>query len=320
MIEISIQIEGQNGLNWPRWKRIVAEVESLGFAGLFRSDHFTNARPPDLDSLEMLVSLAYLADHTERVRFGPLVAPLSFRDPRLLVRQAAALDDLSGGRLVLGVGAGWQEREHGVFGYDLGDIPTRMARFEEGLAILTQLLRGAEPVTRAGRFFAVREAVLLPRPRRPGGPRILIGGNGPARTLPLVARYADVWNAVALTPETFRERSARLDELLRAVGRAPGEVKRTMMTMPFVGRDAAELERRVARVRAGAAELAALPLDALLDYLRTERGALAGTPDDLRRQLAEYEAAGLQEIMLQWLDLDDSDGLRALAETALPRP
>src|SRR5947209_4097301 len=129
MVAISIMIEGQNGLNWSRWKRLVSEVEGLGFAGLFRSDHFINARPPDEDSLEMIVSLTYLADHTQRIHFGPLVAPFSVRNPMLLARQAAAVDDLSNGRMILGLGAGWQEREHSVFGFELGDTPTRMARF-----------------------------------------------------------------------------------------------------------------------------------------------------------------------------------------------
>src|SRR5690242_8449912 len=133
MVDISIMIEGQNGLTWPHWKRLVAEVESLGFAGLFRSDHFTNGSPPDKDSLEMMVSLTYLADHTQRIHFGPLVAPVSFRHPTLLARQAAALDDLSGGRMILGVGAGWQEREHQLFGHDLGSMSARMQRLEEAL-------------------------------------------------------------------------------------------------------------------------------------------------------------------------------------------
>jgi alkanesulfonate monooxygenase SsuD/methylene tetrahydromethanopterin reductase-like flavin-dependent oxidoreductase (luciferase family) len=111
MVALSIMIEGQNGLTWPRWKDVVREVEDLGFAGLFRSDHVKHAQPPDDESLELIVSLTYLADHTSRLHFGSLVAPVSFRDPVLLTRQAIALDDLSRGRLILGVGAGWQERE-----------------------------------------------------------------------------------------------------------------------------------------------------------------------------------------------------------------
>jgi len=108
MIRISISAEGVGGLNWARWQRLVPEVERLGFAGLFCSDHFAPPFPAERDSLELIVALTYLADHTQRVHFGSLVAPLSFRDPMLLARQAAALDDLSGGRFILGLGAGWK--------------------------------------------------------------------------------------------------------------------------------------------------------------------------------------------------------------------
>src|SRR5260221_11608871 len=121
MVALSIMIEGQMGLTWPHWKRIVSEVEDLGFAGLFRSDHFTNARPPDKDSLEMVVSLTYLADHTQRIHFGPLVAPISFRDPPMLARQAAALDDLSGGRLNRGRGTRLRARRNQPLWFELGD-------------------------------------------------------------------------------------------------------------------------------------------------------------------------------------------------------
>ena len=107
MLEIAITIEGQNGLTWPRWQRIAAAVEDLGFAGLYRSDHYTNAGPPDKESLELWVSLTWLASHTSRIAFGPLVSPLSFRDPSMPARMAAAVDDLSSGRLILGLGAGW---------------------------------------------------------------------------------------------------------------------------------------------------------------------------------------------------------------------
>jgi alkanesulfonate monooxygenase SsuD/methylene tetrahydromethanopterin reductase-like flavin-dependent oxidoreductase (luciferase family) len=148
MIEVSISVEGQTGLTWPLWKRWVAMAEARGFSGLYRSDHFTMPDPPDEDSLECIVSLAYLADHSSGVRFGPLVAPLSFRDPVMLAPQAVALDDLSGGRMVLGVGTGWIEREHSLFGYELGDLQTRFARLEEGLEVITHLLQSDEPVPR----------------------------------------------------------------------------------------------------------------------------------------------------------------------------
>ncbi|HJR78580.1 MAG TPA: LLM class flavin-dependent oxidoreductase, partial [Anaerolineales bacterium] len=111
MLEIAIMIEGQNGLNWPRWQKIARLVEDLGFVGLFRSDHFTNSSPPDLDSLELWTSLTWLACNTKRVEFGPLVTPFSFRHPVFTARMASAVDALSGERLTLGLGAGWQERE-----------------------------------------------------------------------------------------------------------------------------------------------------------------------------------------------------------------
>jgi F420-dependent oxidoreductase-like protein len=318
MVAISIMIEGQNGLDWPRWRRLIDEVEALGFAGLFRSDHFTNARPPDIESLEMIVSLAYLADHTQRIHFGPLVAPVSFRHPTLLARQAAAIDDLSGGRMILGLGAGWQDREHTLFGHELGDVPTRMDRLEEGLEVITRLLRSDEPVTFEGRFFQLRGATLLPRPQRRGGPRIMIGGNGPRRTLPLAARYADGWNGTFMTPEAFRARSAQLDDLARAAGRRPGDIRRTMMTVLLFGRDQAALEQRVMR-DARPPDLADASPAEVLAALRGQGNRIVGTAEDVVAQIQSYGQAGVEELMLQWFELDDIDGLRAFAEQVLPR-
>jgi F420-dependent oxidoreductase-like protein len=317
MVAISIQIEGQNGLTWPYWKRLVTEVEDLGFAGLFRSDHFTNARPPDKDSLETIVSLTYLADHTHHIHFGPLVSPISFRHPTLLVRQAAAIDDLSGGRMILGLGAGWQEREHRLFGHELGDIPTRMARFEEALEIITRLLNSDEPVTYEGKFFQLREAQLLPRPQRPRGPEIMIGGNGPKRTLPLVVRFADIWNGSFLSPGAFEERSVILDQLSRTAGRNPSEIKRTVMLGFTFGRDITELDRRLSW-RRNNPNYANKSLDKVIEELSKD-GAIVGTPDMIVEQIEAYSRAGADEVILQWFDLDDIDGLRAFATSVLPR-
>jgi F420-dependent oxidoreductase-like protein len=250
MIEVSISVEGQTGLTWPLWKRWVAMAEARGFSGLYRSDHFTMPEPPDEDSLECIVSLAYLADHSSRVRFGPLVAPLSFRDPVMLARQAAALDDLSNGRMVLGLGTGWIEREHSLFGYELGDPQARFARLEEGLEVVTRLLQSDEPVSFEGQFYRLREAVLLPRPQRNGGPQILIGGSGAQRTPELAARFADIWNGIFMGPDTFRERSTALDVLLSKHGRQPHDVKRTVAALCFFGHTEDALARRVQSERA----------------------------------------------------------------------
>ena len=317
MVAISIMIEGQNGLTWSHWKRLVTEVDDLGFAGLFRSDHFTNAQPPDMDSLEMIVSLTYLADHTKRIHFGPLVAPISFRNPTLLARQAAALDDLSNGRMILGLGAGWQEREHALFGHALGDIPTRMGRMEEGMEVITRLLQSNEPVNYEGQFFQLRGATLLPRPQQPAGPRILIGGNGIKRTFPLVVRYASIWNGTFLSPTDFRARSATLDTLLQEAGRKPSEVKRTMMHTLTFGRDEQEIDQRL-QWRHNDPAMANTSVNAAIEKLRASNTGIIGTPAHIIEQIQEYGEAGVEELMLQWFDLDDIEGLRAFAHGVLP--
>jgi F420-dependent oxidoreductase-like protein len=310
MIEVAVMIEGQNGLNWSRWQNIALLVEDAGFAGLFRSDHYTNQDPPDLDSLELWVSLTWLATHTQRIAFGPLVTPVSFRQPTMTARMAAAVDDLSGGRLVLGLGAGWQTREHTNYGWDLLDIPGRFARFEEGLQIITHLLQQDAPFTFEGRYFRTKDAVLLPRPGRPAGPPILIGGSGPQRTLPLVVKYAKEWNCVFSPPEKVAELNRTLDELLSEAGRAPSEVKRSMMTGCAFGRDEDEVERKLGlrRARSHGGE-----------FDPRARGIVYGTPDQVVQQLGELAEAGLYRVMLQWLDLDDLDGLEAMAARVLPQ-
>ncbi len=153
-MKLSITIEGN--CTWPRWKRLVNEIEQMGFAGLFRSDHFTWPDPPEPDLLELIVSLTYLASQSQRLHFGSLVAPLSFRDPIFLARQAMAVDDLSGGRMILGVGAGWVEREHAMLGYNIGDVSSRLDRLEEGLEVITRLIRRDEPVTFEGLFYQLQ--------------------------------------------------------------------------------------------------------------------------------------------------------------------
>ena len=304
MLEIAIMIEGQNGLTWPRWQKIARLTEDLGFVGLFRSDHFTNSNPPDIESLELWTSLTWLAGNTERLEFGPLVTPFSFRHPVHTARMAAAVDDLSQGRLVLGLGAGWQDREHHLFGFDLLEPAPRFNRFEEGMQVVTRLLQEDEPVTFEGDYYRLRGATLLPRPQRAGGPRILVGGNGVKRTLSAVVRYAQEWNCVSLLPEDFAHLNSRLDEMLRAAGREPGSMRRSMMTGCVFGKDDTALQQKV-NARGGS-----------LERLQ-QRGLVAGSPEAVRSQLAALEEAGLQRIMLQWLDLEDLEGLKALARVVL---
>lgn len=308
MIEVAIMVEGQNGLNWARWQRIARAVEDLGFVGLYRSDHYTNANPPDIDSLELWVSLTWLASNTSRIEFGPLVSPVSFRHPTLTARMAAAVDDLSNGRLHLGIGAGWQHREHNNYGWELLDIPGRFARFEEGAQVITQLLNSDTPVNFEGKYYRLEDAILLPRPQRHGGPPIIVGGKGPKRTLPMVAKYAQEWNAVFLPADEIKRLNGVLDDILRQHNRQPADVKRSLMTGVILGHTDADIQRILKEERGGAT----------IEQQR-ERGLVIGTPNEIVQQLGEIAEAGVYRVMLQWLTLDDMDGLEHLAKTVLPQ-
>lgn len=303
-IDVSVMIEGQAGLTWPRWQRLARAAEDLGFYGLFRSDHFSNPEGAYTDALETWVSFAWLASNTQRISFGPLVSPVSFRNPSILAWQASAIDSLSGGRLRVGLGAGWNEREHTSFGFELGDLDARFARLEDAINVVKLLTRSSEPATYEGKYFSIRDAYLQPRSPRSDGPPIVIGGNGPRRTLPLVAQYADEWNAVFLPLDDFQDRCARLDDLLAEQGREPSLIKRTLMTRGLVGQDDAALAAKDSAERIAN---------------HRSRGGIIGTPNEIVDQLGRYAEAGIQGVQLQWLDLDDLSGLELIASEVLPQ-
>ncbi|NOZ73712.1 MAG: TIGR03560 family F420-dependent LLM class oxidoreductase [Chloroflexi bacterium] len=305
-MQIALTIEGQRGLTWQRWQRLVLAVEALGFAGLYRSDHFVDAHPPDQDSLELWTSLTWLADNTKRIEFGPLVTPLSFRHPVHTARMARDVDDLSQGRLVLGVGAGWEggRREYNMFGFELLSTNARFARFEEGLQVITRLLREPSPQTFSGRFYRLQDAILLPRPKRETGPPILVGGNGPTRLLPLAAKYADEWNAIFRTPKQFAALNHKLNQLLDESRRPRHSVIRSQMMGLIFGRNQAALQKK---------------LQGNTVESMWRRGFVAGTPSQIVDQLSQLEEAGVQKVMLQWTDLDDIAGLETLADFVLPQ-
>ena len=304
MIDIAIFLEGQNGLNWDNWKRIARATEDLGFAGLYRSDHFTNMNPPDKDSLETWISLAWLADNTSRIEFGQLVSPMSFRNPIFAARMGKDIDDLSGGRFILGLGAGWQDHEHEKFGFDLLEMGPRFDRFEEGVEVVYKLLKEEGPATFSGKYFEIKEAELLPRPQRKGGPPILIGGRGRNRTLPLTARFADEWNGGFRPANVFASLNRHLDELLDAEGRDPSEVRRTSANPTIFGKDEQATKRKMEDRNYS-------------DESWEKFGVIAGSAQEVADRIAEVEQAGAQRVMLQWLDLEDIDALEALAKAVL---
>lgn len=302
-MKISLMIEGQNGLNWKSWKSIVEIAEKHGFYGLYRSDHFTNANPPDLDSLELWVSLSYVAAMTERIKFGSLVSPVSFRHPVFTARMAAAVDDLSKGRLKLGLGAGWQEREHQAFGFELLNVSQRFDRFEEGLQIITNLFQKKDHFSFEGNYYNLKDVILLPNPEREGGPEILIGGNGEKLTFPLVATYAQEWNAIFLTPKQVEKKNLFMDQTLIKSGKEPKSVRRSLMTNLTYAQNS---ERLKAKLKGRDPE----EMQAS-DFV-------VGLKDDVIDQLNQYQQIHLDEIMLQWLDLNDLEGLVHFTENVLP--
>jgi F420-dependent oxidoreductase-like protein len=299
-MDIALMVEGQEGLTWPRWRAIAQTAEEVGFAGLYRSDHFTNPVGPYKDSLECWISLAYLATNTSHLDFGPLVSPISFRHPAMLVRQAAAIADLSGGRLQFAIGAGWQDREHNNYSYHLGSLQERMARFREAVQIIAHLLHSDTPLDFDGQHYHMHEAVLLPRPtyRVP----LVIGGGGRQVTLPLIAKYADEWNSGPRQPEDFAEVSAYLDGLVEKAGRPRNAVRRSMMIFLRTGRDQADLDRRLAAKPAG----------------QGMRNLFIGTHAQLKERLRQLEAVGVQRAILNWFDdFDDVDGMAELGRAVL---
>ena len=299
MVDVALMVEGQSSLTWPRWQRICQAAESLGFAALYRSDHLVSAQPPNEDTLELFTSLTWLASHSSRLEFGPLVSPLTFRHPVHLAQSARSLDELSGGRFILGLGAGWSRREHHMYGFEMYIPKDRMDRLEEGLTIITSLLRRTGPLTFEGRYFKLNEATIQCGPHRP---KILVAGRGRNRSLPLAACYADAWNAMFVSPAELANMNALLDELLAKAGRKPQDLCRTVMQGVEVGRTHTEVEAKL-RARAWA-------------FWR-EPGLFAGGAAQLRDMLGEFERAGADQVILQWLDLDDLDGLEVLANALL---
>jgi alkanesulfonate monooxygenase SsuD/methylene tetrahydromethanopterin reductase-like flavin-dependent oxidoreductase (luciferase family) len=248
MLQLAIMIEGQEGLTWARWQRLATTVEEAGYAGLFRSDHLTGLfGDPTRPSLDTWASLTWLASHTRRLRFGPLVCPLTFYHPALLAKRVAAVAELSGGRLDLGIGAGWHEGEHAMFGIPFPPLKERIDRLECGARAIRALWRG-RPVTLEQPYYPLHEAQSYPLP--PGGAvPLVVGGRGERRTLRIVAESADEWNVTRVTVDEYARLRGVLEEHCRAFGRDPGTIRRSLMIPIITGRTEAEVTARRDRAR-----------------------------------------------------------------------
>ena len=316
-MRIGVMIEAQEGLTWERWFRLAERVESLGLDSLWRSDHFFSlSGHHDRPALECWTSLTALAQRSQRIRFGPLVSPMTFRHPALLARMAAAVDGLSDGRLVLGVGAGWNDSEHAAFGITLPALKERFDRLEEGIAVIKALWSGGT-VDFDGRYYPLRGASALPRPIQKPAPPLLIGGDGELRLLRIVAQHADEWNSHAPGPDVYRAKRARLEEHCRAVGRDPNAIHRSWMGGILIGRDRSEVLDKGRWFHSFLGPLAGGSPGAVQEVLR-QRHWLVGTPDEVAGQVDAWSAVGVERVMLQWYNLDDLEGLSLLARIGRP--
>ena len=311
-MDVGIMIEGQEGLTWERWWRLAAAAEDLGYESLCRSDHLTglsgqSKRP----SLETWASLVALAARSKRIRFGPMVSPLTFYHPVILVKSAAAVDALAGGRFDLGIGAGWNEHEHAMFGVPFPPLKERMDRLECGARAI-RALDGDKPVTLEQPYYPLKNAESYPRPAS-GRTRLVIGGRGEKRTLAIVARYADEWNVTRVDVSAYPAKRAVLTSHCEAVGRNPDAIRRSLMVPLAIGRDTAEIARRIANARA--------VFPALPDGEAAWRAAgfLAGPPAQVLADLDRWKAAGMQRVLLQMLDQEDIGALELFAKDVLPR-
>jgi F420-dependent oxidoreductase-like protein len=311
-MKVGIMIEGQEGLTWERWFRLAQAAEDLGYDSLCRSDHLTglggDSRRP---SLETWTSLTALALRTKRIRFGPMVSPLTFYHPALLAKMAAAVDTLSGGRLDLGLGAGWNEPEHRMFGVPFPAVKERLDRLEAGARLIRSLEKG-RPVTLEQSPFPLDKAESFPLPPQ-GRYRIVIGGRGEKRTLKIVAEFADEWNVTRVDIAGFVQKRQVLAAHCRAFGRDSDGITRSLMVPCAIGRDASEVAKRIAAMRVA---FPALPGDEAAWHAAS---FLAGSPERVAADLKAWKQAGLQRVLLQSLDQEDIAGLELFAREVMPK-
>jgi alkanesulfonate monooxygenase SsuD/methylene tetrahydromethanopterin reductase-like flavin-dependent oxidoreductase (luciferase family) len=271
----------------------------------------------DRESLETWVALTLTAAETTRLRFGPLVCPITFRHPSLLARMAAAVDALSGGRLVLGVGAGWNDQEHRAFGLPFPPLQERMDMLQEGLEVITRLL-GDAPAQFAGRYYQLEGA--NPRPKPAQRPRIpvLIGTTGERRMLRIVARYADEWDVPGtITPAAYRAKRERLAAYCREINRDPREIRHCVSTAFLIGRNEQELRRRTVAMQQLMPHLASLDIPSVHNALRKEEW-LIGTPDQIVAALQALADEGVERVMLRHNDQTDFEALELVAHEVMP--
>ena len=302
MAKLSLMIEGQEGLTWETWRHLCEMAEGLGFDSIWRSDHLLSVMGEyQRDCIECWTSLALTAVWTRRITFGPNVSPMTFRQPGILAKMAASIDVLSGGRLVLGIGAGWHEAEHKAFHIPFLSLKERMDLMDRALEVVGDVWETSNP-----------------KPVRDGTIPFLIGGGGEKRTLRAAARHASIWSIGVLPSlDDYVHKTEVLAEHCRTIGRDPTEIRRGIQSPFVIGRDEGELRDRADGLRGRLPRLKDMSPDQVLASLR-ERN-FAGTPDEIAAKMRAYQDAGVDLWMLQHFVWDDDATLHLLMDELAPR-
>jgi alkanesulfonate monooxygenase SsuD/methylene tetrahydromethanopterin reductase-like flavin-dependent oxidoreductase (luciferase family) len=306
-VRFALMIEAQQGLSYEDQLEIVRRAEAGAFEAWFRSDHYASfpgdSNQPTTDAWAVI---AGLARETSRIHLGTLVSPVTFRHPGNFVKLVTTVDAMSGGRIEVGVGAGWNDDDHGPLGLGFPEMAERADLLEDQLALLHGLWE--EPIgwDFKGAQVTVRGGKLVPGPvqadGRPVGkngrrrPWILTGSSGSARGYRIAARYSDEFNLSSSSPEDAKAKQAELDAACRAIGRDPRSLTRSAMVGVLVGRDAGEVSRRADALLGAFGQAAA----GGLEWLEARRNRwIMGTPDEARAMVARFAEAGIERIMLQ---------------------
>lgn len=313
-MRFALMTEPQAGISYEEILAIARTAEEVGFEAFFRSDHYTSfPGEAGLPTTDCWATLAGLARETSRIRLGSLVSPVTFRIPGSFAKVVATVNEMSGGRVEMGAGAGWNELEHAELGLPFPEVNERADMLEEELQILHGLWDEDDGWSFEGRHWQVRGTHFRPKGRRPN---LIVGGVGKPRSLRLGARYADEYNVSSSEPSTVGDIYARLDEACRAIGREPGSITRSAMAGVLIGRDAAEVRKR-AEAMIETFGVKDREAEEWLDERRLRW--VTGTPDQARARIAQYEAAGVQRMMLQDVLPRDLDHVRLIGEVVLGR-
>jgi F420-dependent oxidoreductase-like protein len=308
-MRVCLMIEGQESVTWEQWVALARACESARLDGLFRSDHYLSVVDDwERGSLDAWTTLAGLAAVTSTLRLGTLVSPATFRHPTVLAKSVVTADHISGGRVELGIGAGWHEPEHTRLGFPFPPTRERIDALAEQLEIVSRSWR-EQPFSFEGEHFTLVDADPRPKPVQRPRPPLIVGGSAGPRSAALAARWADEYNTVFATPEECRERRARVAAACEAEGREP--LRFSLMTGVLLGADRDELHERARRLASWrgeqladgevAAWIAALP-----------PSWIVGTPDEAVAQLRALADAGVERVMLQHLLHDDLDAVALL--------